>query len=64
MNTPTVLEYTRDVRAQFEREGPDGLIAHVRGIVTERKNAGRAQFIEVVDVTGSIQVVFLARSLY
>jgi len=62
MIVPTVLEYTCDVRNQFERAEPGDFTAHIRGIVTERKNAGRAQFIEVLDVTGSIQVVFLADS--
>ena len=62
MSVPTMLEYTRDVRSQFERNEPGDFIASIRGIVTERKNAGRVQFIEVLDVTGSIQVIFLSDS--
>ncbi|MGH9840369.1 MAG: OB-fold nucleic acid binding domain-containing protein [Blastocatellia bacterium] len=62
MSDATILEYVRDVQSHFERNEAGAFIAHIRGIVTERKNAGRAQFIEVLDVTGSIQVIFLRDS--
>ena len=57
---PVVLEYARDIIAHFERDGADGLVGQVRGIVTDRKNEGsRAQIVELVDVSGTITVVFL-----
>lgn len=62
MSTTIVLEYVRDVRSQFERKQAGKFAAHIRGIVTARTNAGRVQFIELADVTGHIQVVFLAES--
>lgn len=53
------LKFAQDVRNHFEIFGPNDILATVRGLVTKRKNKGRVQFIELLDVTGSIQILLL-----
>ncbi|WP_386175125.1 OB-fold nucleic acid binding domain-containing protein [Sulfitobacter sp. R86518] len=56
----TILRYARDVHSHFEANGADGQSASLRGIITKRKKAGRTLFIELVDVTGKIQILMSA----
>jgi hypothetical protein len=54
---PTVLRYARDVGASLQLV-PDGeALASLSGLVSKIRSSGRIRFIQLRDVTGSIQLV-------
>jgi len=57
-----VQHFAADVRNHFEVHGPGDLFAKLRGLIVKRKNAGRAVFLSLLDVTGEIQVLLLAEN--
>lgn len=51
------LRFASEVHSQFKLQGPEKLYASIRGLVVERKNKGRTQFLQVRDVTGILQII-------
>lgn len=58
----TELKFAQDIHSHYELYGTEDVVAHVRGLITKRKNAGRTQFLEVLDVTGRIQILLLSEN--
>lgn len=51
------LRFASEVHNQFGLQGPENLYASIRGLVVERVNKGKTQFLQVRDVTGVLQVI-------